>query len=216
MPDKIICLNAAEGIRAAVQLISCRSSCGTTLVTVSGGSCSGKSYFTARLTRHLDSLGIKSAVVCLDDYFKNGNDPTVPRNDTGRKLFDSPESFHSAECRKHLRQLLTGKTAVVPKYSFAVMRRVADKSVSPAPVIIIEGLFALRFYGSLCPRQVNIFMDASVGVRETRRLNRDITLALSEEEIEENFWAKVVPCHQKYVAPQIVLADIIINTDLSR
>ena len=201
-----------EGLALVRGLILKKLPSGIVLITISGGSCSGKSYFTKLLTEMLGKDCIKVARLALDDYFKNGNDPAMPRNEEGRKLFDSPESFHHNECLNSLICLLDGNRVYSPKYHFASTRRVCGHVVHPAPVVLVEGLFALRFFGSLRSGQINIFMEAPVETRESRRLERSEVYQTPKDELKEAFWAKVVPCHEQYVAPQEAAADIIIST----
>jgi uridine kinase len=101
-----------------------------------GPSGSGKSSFAAR-------SGLP--VLCLDDFYKEGDDPTLPQvPGTSDVDWDSPASWDAATAVTAIEELCrTGRTRV-PVYDIASSARAGEETldIELAPVFIAEGIFA--------------------------------------------------------------------------
>lgn len=182
------------------------------LVAIAGGSCSGKSYLTAKLQ---ELQGSEAISVCLDDFFKDEDDPTLPYDDQGRLIFDLPDSYHQAEFQEIIRGLLRGEPVVLPCYEKGPNRRNLERSrlIQPAPIVMAEGLFALSFLADFTVPQLRIFLDADLEMCLERRIARDtIAFGVSAGRVRDIFTAKVLPYYQDYVLPQRRLADLVITS----
>ncbi len=114
------------------------------VVLLAGPSGSGKSY-VARTTGF--------PVLCLDDFYKDGDDPTVPRIN-GNVDWESAQSWDGAAAVDAITRLATTGRAVVPVYAFGSDRRVADRTldVTGSPLFIAEGVFAAEIVAE-CDRR---------------------------------------------------------------
>lgn len=184
------------------------------LVVISGGTCSGKTYLANFLAGYLLSKEILSALIPLDAYYKDVDDPTLPKNEKGQLLFDVPGSYRQVEYRQDVLSLLNGKSIRLPCYDIC-RNRIEPKEnelLNPQQIIIAEGLFAIRIIQNCWPRLINVYVEAGVDLMLERRITRDVgSFNVSAKKVKEFFDARVLPYHQKFVVPQRDLAEIIIR-----
>ncbi|MEV6974345.1 ATP-binding protein [Kitasatospora sp. NPDC093806] len=105
------------------------------VVLLSGPSGSGKSSLAER-------SGLP--VLQLDDFYKDGDDPTLPRLPDGSVDWDSPLAWHRDQAVAAIRALYeTGRTAV-PVYSIPDNGRVSTRALDlgGAGAFVAEGIFA--------------------------------------------------------------------------
>ncbi|MEO3775400.1 ATP-binding protein [Micromonospora sp. B11E3] len=104
------------------------------VVLLAGPSGSGKSYIARR-------TGLP--VLCLDDFYKDGDDPSLPRRD-GLVDWDSPQSWDAEAAVAAIARLARDGKAEVPVYAIGADRRVATRpfDVAGSPLFVAEGIFA--------------------------------------------------------------------------
>ncbi|MDH6704447.1 uridine kinase [Kitasatospora sp. MAA19] len=105
------------------------------VVLLSGPSGSGKSSLAER-------SGLP--VLQLDDFYKDGDDPTLPLLPDGAVDWDSPLAWHRDQAVAAIRSLHeTGRTDA-PVYSIPDNGRIATRTLdlAGAPAFIAEGIFA--------------------------------------------------------------------------
>ena len=183
------------------------------LMPVAGGSCSGKSFIARCVAHSAVQCGMSAVTLPLDMYFRDADDPLLPHDSLGRKLFDVPQAYHADEYRRHILQLLAGKSVWVPAYDTRTNARVVERNtlVEPAELLIADGLFAIEFLGELHPRAFAVYVEASEHVRVSRRIARDAaSCGVTEDTVRDGMRKKVLPHHAQYVEPQKLLADIIV------
>ncbi len=101
-----------------------------------GPSGSGKTSFAVR-------SGLP--VLCLDDFYKEGDDPTLPQVPGTRDIdWDSPASWDAATAVMAIETLCRTGRARVPVYDIASSSRVGEETldIARAPLFIAEGVFA--------------------------------------------------------------------------
>ena len=109
------------------------------VVVLAGPSGAGKSRLAER-------LGLP--VLRLDDFYKDGDDPTLPRITVGANAglvdWDDPASWHEQDALDALRELCTTGRCDVPVYEISQNGRVGSRPVDlgGSPLFVAEGIFA--------------------------------------------------------------------------
>ncbi|MCU7824430.1 ATP-binding protein [Kitasatospora sp. DSM 101779] len=111
------------------------------VILLSGPSGSGKSSLAER-------TGLP--VLQLDDFYKDGDDPTLPQlPDDGGTDWDSPASWHAEQAMAVIRALVEDGRADVPVYSIPDNGRVGVRpfALDGAGAFVAEGIFAAELVG---------------------------------------------------------------------
>ena len=109
------------------------------VVVLAGPSGAGKSRLAER-------LGLP--VLRLDDFYKDGDDPSLPRITVGSNAglvdWDDPASWHEQDALDALRRLCSTGRCEVPVYEIAKNGRVGSRPVDlgGSPLFVAEGIFA--------------------------------------------------------------------------
>ena len=183
------------------------------VIGVAGGSGSGKSTVSQQV---LASFGTDVvSVVMQDDYYRDQSDltPEVRR----KQNYDHPQAFDWPLLVQHVRALRNGEAIEMPEYDFTIDNR-SNKTipVKPAPIILIEGLFALYDADLRKMMSLKIFVDTAPDVRFIRRMQRDINeRGRTVESIVNQYLETVRPMHKQFIEPTKRHADVIIPTGLN-
>lgn len=175
-----------------------------TVFAVAGGSGSGKSSVVTEVIRR---LGTQVCLIDQDSYFFSmGN---------GDGNFDVPEAIDHRLLSEHITGLRSGRTIAKPRYSFATHQRTNESDlVNPAPIIIIEGLFAFWDEQVRANCDLKIFIDAAPDLRFIRRLQRDLReRERTLESIVKQYLETVRPMHDKYSGIMRQHADLVLMND---
>lgn len=178
------------------------------IIGVAGGSGSGKSTVSQQV---LAAFGADMvSVVMQDDYY---NDQThLSPEVRSQQNYDHPQAFEWPLLLQHIQSLRNGQAIEMPEYDFTIHTR-SNRTipVKPAPVIVIEGLFAL-YDADLCDlMSLKIFVDTASDIRFIRRMQRDVTeRARSVESVVSQYLETVRPMHKQFIEPTKRNADIII------
>lgn len=140
------------------------------VIVIAGPSGSGKSRLSRRLAR---------PVLNLDDFYKNGSDPSLPRLEMGVVDWDDPASWLHEDALAAIEALCEDGEADVPIYDLAQDGRIGHHRLvlDGAPYFIAEGIFAQEIVGECRAR--GLLADA-ICVRHHRlvtfwrRLTRDL------------------------------------------
>ena len=141
------------------------------VVLVAGPSGSGKSHLARR-------SGLP--VLCLDEFYKNGDDPTCPRQpDLGIIDWDDPRAWDADAAMAAIEQICRTGSAEVPRYDISADRAVGTVTFEAgnAPAFVAEGVFVAEVVGRC--RDAGLLADALVIARApwknfVRRLARDL------------------------------------------
>jgi uridine kinase len=178
------------------------------IIGVAGGSGSGKSTVTQQV---LASFGTEMvSVVMQDDYYRDQTDLTL--EERRKQNYDHPQAFDWPLLVEHVRALRNGEAIEMPEYDFTISNR-SNKTipVKPAPVIVIEGLFALYDADLRNMMSLKIFVDTAADVRFIRRLQRDIAeRGRTMESIVNQYMNTVRPMHKQFIEPSKRHADVIL------
>lgn len=148
------------------------------VIVVAGPSGAGKSRVCARIRSCFGT-----PVLNLDDFYKDGDDPTLPRRRIGPGHdivdWDDPRSWSREDAIRALEDLCREGAAAVPVYDIAHDGRVGEvrMSLDGSPYVVAEGLFAHEVIDNC--RDRDLLADA-ICVRNRRlltfwrRLTRDL------------------------------------------
>ena len=90
-------------------------------------------------------------------------------------------------------------------------RRVLPDSLSPRPVILLEGILILAEEPLRRLMDIKLFIDTDADVRILRRLNRDIhARGRSFDSVQRQYLESVRPMHLEFVEPSKRWADVIV------
>jgi len=178
------------------------------VIGIAGGSGSGKSTVTRQV---LASIGPDMvSVVYQDDYYldQTSMSPEVRR----RTNYDHPQAFDWPLMVQQVQALCRGEPIAMPRYDFAQDNRSTHTTtVRPAPVIVVEGLFALFDADLRKLMSLKIYVDTAADVRFIRRLQRDIAeRGRSAESVINQYMETVRPMHKQFIEPTKRHADVIL------
>jgi uridine kinase len=128
-------------------------------------------------TRLANRLGL--LILQLDDYYKDGTDPSLPRFEGGAVDWDDPRAWNADAAMSGLRELCETGSADVPVYDISANARTGHRvlDVSGSACFVAEGIFAAELAGA-CRDQG--LLSLAICVRRSRwvtfvlRLVRDL------------------------------------------
>ena len=177
------------------------------VIGIAGGSGSGKTTLMKNL---LTQFGDVTTVISHDNYYKRHDELTYEER-CGLN-YDEPAAFETDLMVRQLEQLRAGQAIDCPVYDFTVHNRSDETTrISPARVIIVEGIliFAEKALRELM--DIRIFVDTDADVRLCRRIKRDVNKrGRSLESVLMQYQQTVKPMHEKYVEPSKRHAHIIV------
>ena len=169
------------------------------IISVVGGSGSGKSYFSNQLSKKLDSM-----VIELDSYI-------IPEKITKESNWDLPEVWDLKLVRAHLEEFLKGNKFKRPLYDFRDGTRFGYEIILPNRNLILEGLYSLS---SVIEGLVDfsIFVDVNEKERLNRVLKRDVAerRRKTNEKIIKRWNDTIQPAYLDFVEPQKDRANIVL------
>jgi uridine kinase len=133
-------------------------------ILVAGPSGAGKTRLATR-------LGLP--VLQLDDFYKDGDDPSLPRLATGEVDWDHPDSWSTVDAAAAVRALCDSGAANVPAYDIGKNARVGRRSLAldGAAYFVAEGIFAAELAPGCLP-------DESAALAICVRRSRWVTFVL--------------------------------------
>lgn len=176
------------------------------LVGIAGPSCSGKTELAFWLSHRTGA-----PILNLDHYYRALSD--LPFEERARVNFDEPAALDHEEILRDARALAAGGAISAPRYDYSIHTRVeGGQLIEAAPVVILEGLFALYWAELRALYQLRIFVDAEDELCLARRLRRDVQeRGRTPESVREQFDATVRPMASTHILPTREFADLIVN-----
>jgi uridine kinase len=178
------------------------------VIGVAGGSGSGKTFFLNCFLNHFEKNEI--CLISQDDYYRPIGEQ--PRDENGWVNFDLPQCIEDDKLLLDLQALLAGNTIQKKEYTFNVDEENARMlTISPAPIILVEGLFIFHYQEVARLLDMRIFMDADEEITLNRRLKRDIAERGYDHDMIMYQWVNhVLPAYHKYLLPYKETADKLI------
>lgn len=180
----------------------------TFVIGVAGGSGSGKSTVTREV---LAAVGVQRvAVLMQDDYYLDQSGLDFEAR--CKTNYDHPDAFDWPLLMAHIQALRNGQPIDMPVYDFKRhIRSELTVAVQPAPIIVIEGLFALFDPALRKLLSLKVFVDTAPDVRFIRRLQRDIAeRGRSLESVIEQYLQTVRPMYKQFIEPTKRNAHVIL------
>ncbi|WP_309395833.1 uridine kinase family protein [Cerasicoccus maritimus] len=171
------------------------------IIGICGGTASGKSTLTRRLVKSLTD--VKVAELGIDRFYRG---PPV-------KSWDAPEALEEELLLPVVEALANGRDVEVPIYDYHTHSRAGYETFSADfELLIIEGLFPLHWPAIRERLDFSVYVDCPNDIRLARRLVRDINeRGRDVDDVVEQYLTSVRPMHEKYVAPQKALADLVVD-----
>lgn len=178
------------------------------VVALAGGSASGKTTFAATLASQLGD----SCVLFSQDLFQLGKD--FINRDRSIYKWDDPENFALQECAKSLQGLAANESVQVPNFDVIANKRLGTRMLTPAPVILWEGIYAIATHELRSTVDRAVYIDAPFAIRLLRRISRFLErphLEIKEYAVPaRQALTFVLNAHVQFVAPQREHADMVV------
>jgi len=179
------------------------------LIGVAGGTASGKTTACERIIQSLADQRV--VVLSLDSFYRDLSQAEIEH--VKEFDFDQPGAF-DVECMIDcLDGLKRHEYVEIPLYDFIKNKRRKDKTyrMSPADVVIVEGILVLHIKEIRDRCNMKIFVDTDDDVRLARRITRDtVERGRDVEGVLAQYTRFVKPAFDKYVLPSKQSADVII------
>lgn len=201
------------------------------LILIAGPSSSGKTTTSKKLEVYLQSKGIRTHQISIDDYFYDRD--KTPKLENGELDFESLNAVDVTLFNKHLTKLLDGEKVELPEYNFVLGKREykgKTLQMGEDDVIVIEGLHGLnddltisierrnKFKIYISPlTQLNIDNHNRIHTSDTRKLRRivrDNKYRSHSAADTLRMWKSIREGEEKYIFPYQDQADAIINSAL--
>lgn len=178
------------------------------IVGITGGSASGKTLFLNNLLNAFEPGQI--CLVSQDNYYKPCEQQPV--DEQGVINFDTPGSILADEYARDIAALKKGHPVNRLEYTFNnPAKEPSLLTFTPAPVILVEGLFVFYFAEVARLIDLKIFIDAREHVKLKRRIARDKTeRGYGLEDVLYRYEKHVAPTYEKYIEPYKTEADLIV------
>ncbi|MDE3180657.1 MAG: uridine kinase [Acidobacteriota bacterium] len=180
------------------------------LIGIAGGTGTGKTTAARHLCVSHAARGV--ALLDEDSYYRDRSEISAEERESIN--YDEPSAIDHDLLFSHAAALLRGESICKPRYSFATHTRGEQFDVvGPAPLIILEGLFAL-WDPRLCSLMaLHVYLDAGADIRLIRRVRRDLReRGRSIESIFAQYLKSVQPMHQKFIEPTRKNADLVLDS----
>lgn len=201
------------------------------LVLIAGPSSAGKTTTSKKLQTYLESKGIKTHQISIDDYFVDRTKTPVKPN--GELDTESLNAVDVTLFNKHLTKLFEGERVELPEYNFLLGKReYRGKSLKLGEndIVIIEGLHALNEDLTISIERKNkfkVYINAltqlnidnhnrihTSDTRKLRRIVRDNKFRSYTASQTLNMWSNIREGEEEHIFPFQDDADFIINSAL--
>jgi len=177
------------------------------VIGIAGGTGSGKTTLAKKIQ---SSLGPNVVLVEQDCYYKDLSH--LPFEERGNTNFDHPNSIDFNRLCQDILALKNGDSIQKPIYSFSTHTRLPeDVEVTPADIIIIEGILIFTDQRMRDLLDLKIYVQTDDDVRILRRIERDMRERDRDfQSILSQYLTTVKPMHNQFVEPSKHYADVII------
>ncbi|MBZ0258343.1 uridine kinase [bacterium] len=178
-----------------------------TIIGLGGGSGSGK---TTLAQRWIEQSPTPVLLLSQDRYYRDLSH--LKMDERCEINFDHPDALESELLAQQLSALKRNCEIQAPVYDFAQHTRINYETLTPAPIVALEGtlIYAMPAIQPLI--DYRIFVDCPADVRLLRRLRRDIAERGRTFAFSAGQWERTVkPMHQEFIEPHKARADLLID-----
>lgn len=178
------------------------------IIGIAGGTGSGKSTVVRRIMEELPKEEV--AVIPQDSYYKDNHH--IPLEIRLKMNYDEPDSIDWELLCQHLGELKKGRTIARPTYDFLTCSRMEETvRISPAKVVVVEGILVLTDKRLRDMVDIKVFVDADADERLIRVIHRDcIERGRTPQMVIDRYQETLKPMHELYIEPTKRYADLII------
>lgn len=189
---------------------------GTTIIAITGGSCSGKTSLTNEIARAVHSSD--TVIIPMDSYYHDLSGLEVEKR--GEYNFDHPDSIDLAMYERDLGRLASGRGALIPVYDYVthtrtpreMWRAVGPRTGGTSRYVIVEGLHVLYRKSSRALYNLAVFIDVDFDTSLRRRIERDMReRGRTRAGVTEQFEKTVRPMYEEFVLPCRDHADLTVD-----
>jgi uridine kinase len=181
------------------------------VIGITGGSGSGKTSLLRSLRDAFQPNEL--AILSQDNYYRKREYQV--RDTNGIHNFDLPESFVMDEFLSDLKRLGLGEQVDRMEYTYNNDAATpALINISPAPVIIAEGLFLMHIEEIREELDLSIFVEVNDVLKLKRRIMRDqAERNYPLDDVLYRYEHHVLPSYRQFILPYRDMTDIIINNN---
>ncbi len=183
------------------------------LIGIAGPSASGKTSFLNQLRHNFSPEEV--CIISQDDYYLPIHEQKS--DEFGIVNYDLPGSIDDQRFLNDLRLLSQNKVVEIKEYVFNNPNKAPEvKLLSPAPVVVVEGLFIFYFEEIMRLLNLKLFIDARDDIKMRRRMQRDESeRAIPEDVILHQWHHHVYPAYKRFLLPYRDEADMILTNNFS-
>ncbi len=176
------------------------------VIGIAGGTGSGKSTMVKKIEEEFKE---QITMLCHDFYYKRHD---IPFEERKKLNYDHPNSFDTDLMIEHIKMLKEGKEIERPVYDFTIHNRVDETvKVSPAKVIIVEGILIFENKELRDLFDIKVYVDTDADVRILRRILRDVNQrGRTLDSVVTQYLTTVKIMHEQFVEPSKKFADVIV------
>ncbi|CCG99217.1 phosphoribulokinase/uridine kinase [Fibrella aestuarina BUZ 2] len=182
------------------------------IVGITGGSASGKTSFLKGILNAFAPHEI--CLISQDNYYLSLDQIAV--DDQGIHNFDVPETIDHHLYAQHIEQLRQGLTVQQREYTFNNPDIIPQLlTFTPAPIIVVEGIFVFHFRELADQMDLKIFIDAKNSIKLERRVKRDAEeRGYDLDDVMYRWKYHVKPTYKQFIKPYRAEADIVIPNNI--
>ncbi len=201
------------------------------IILLAGPSSSGKTTTAGMIRRYLQKNGSDALIISMDDFYRDKDDPSYPKDEKGMLDFEALDALRVDEIKLCLKSILAGESFCVPRYIFGEGRSVKEAERITLPhnaFLIMEGLHALNPVftegldkGAVAKIYISVSSDIYEGdrillsgrmIRFIRRMTRDSIYRATDVFSTLQRWESVTKGEDRNLYPYKDTADIKLNT----
>lgn len=177
----------------------------------------GKTGITNSLLSKLNTAGIQTQKLNMDDYYHERPDDREINEFRENTNFDVPEMLDLERLKNDVQTLSKGQSIIKRKFAFHSNKYEGEETIDPSECIIVEGIFAQLFYQEYFPEDIpalniNINTESYLDIIK-RRIKRDQERGLTEARVIQKEHRDVGPGFFKFTARFASGSDLYVSNN---